>query len=290
MKRIVCTTLAVLAAVAMAAAQTGTTSGSGFQLSTPTSQRKAMASPKTAEEGAAYQTIVSNPDLAAAEAAAKDFEAKYPQTELGGAIYWNLAYRYQQSNNADKTVEMGRKVLKFDPDQPMALVTVAGVLAERTKETDLDRDQRLGEAVQHAQHAIASMDNWLKTAAGITDEQAAAIKPFLAARAHESLGVVEDKRKNPAEAEKHYRTSAEMNTAHPEALTWLRLALALDAQKKYAEALTACNRAVELSAATPGIVADWAKQEQARLAKLTGTAAPPPAPAPAPAPATPPKS
>jgi tetratricopeptide (TPR) repeat protein len=285
MKRIVCTTLVVLAVVAMAAAQTGTTSGSGPQLSTPTSQRKAPRSAKTPEEGAAYQAIVTNPDLAAAEAGAKDFETKYAQSELCGPIYQNLMYRFQQANDATKTIEMGRKALQFDPDNPMALVTVASVLSERTKETDLDRDQRLAEAMKDAQHALDGMEKWLATAAGITDEQAQGVKPILSSFAHAAMGMVEMTRKNPAEAEKHYRTSVELNTLRPEAITWLRFALVLDAQKKYAEALTAANRAVELSAATPGMVADWAKQEQARLAKLTGQ----PVPAPG-ATAPPPKS
>lgn len=286
MKRIVCTTLVILAVAALAAAQTGTTSGSGFQLSTPTSQRKAPPAAKTAEEGAAYQAIVNNPDLTAAEAAAKDFEAKNGQSELRGPIYQNLMYRYQQANNADKTIEMGRKALQFDADNPMALVTVASVLSERTKETDLDRDQRLAEAMKDAQHALTGMDAWLATAPGLTDQQTAGVKPILSSFAHAAMGMVEMTRRNPAEAEKHYRMAVELNTMRPEAITWLRLALALDAQKKYVEALPAANRAVELSAATPGMIADWAKQEQARLAKLTGQ----PAPVAAPAAPPPPKS
>jgi tetratricopeptide (TPR) repeat protein len=282
MKRIACTTLVVLGLVAMAAAQ-GTTAGSGFQVSAQ-SQRKAPPSPKTPEEGAAFQAIIANPDLALAETAAKDFETKYPQSELRGPIYQNLMYRDQQSNNADKTVEMARKALQFDPDNPMVLVTLASVLSERTKGTDLDRDQKLAEAMKDAQHALDGMDYWLATAPGITDVQAQGVKPVLSSFAHAAMGMVEMTRKNSAEAEKHYRAAVDLNTMRPEAITWLRLALAQDEQKKYAEALTSANRAVELSATTPGMVADWAKQEQARLAKLTGQ------PVPAPATTPPPKS
>lgn len=283
MKRIAFTTLVVLGLVAMAAAQAGTTSGSGFQLST--SKHKPPPAPKTKEEAAAAQTVLSSADLAAAETAAKDFEAKYPQSELSNVIYQRLMYQYQQANNAEKTVEMGRKALRFDGDNPMPLVTVATVLAERTRETDLDRDQRLGEATQDAQHALDGMDSWLATAPGITDEQAQGIKPILIAMAHSAMGMAEDLRKNPAAAEKHYRTAVEANPAQPDAFTFLRLALALDAQKKYAEALPAANRAVELSATAGGPVADWAKAEQNRLTRLTGQAPPP-----APAPTSPPKS
>lgn len=283
-KRIICTTLVVLGLVALSAAQ-GTASGSGFQLST-TTQRKAPPAPKTPEEGTAFQAIVTNADLAAAETATKDFEAKFAQSELRGPIYQNLMYRYQQSNNADKTVEMGRKALQFDGENPMVLVTVASVISERTRESDLDRDQRLAEAMKDAQHALDGMEKWLNTAPGITDQQAQGVKPVLSSFAHASMGMVEMVRKNPAAAEKHYRVAVELNTARPDPVTLLRLALALDQQKKYADALPFANRAVELSATTGGMVAEQAKQEQARLSQLTGQK--PPAPAPATAP--PPKS
>jgi len=94
--------------------------------------------------------------------------------------------------------------------------------------------------------------------------------------------MVEMVRRNPAEAEKHYRLAVELNTARPDPVTLLRLALALDQQKKYAEALPFVNRAVELSAPTGGVVAEQAKQEQDRLNQLTGQKPPAPAPAPPP--------
>lgn len=275
MKRIICTTLVVLGLVALAAAQ-ATAPGSATQPSSAT-QHKAPPAAKTPEEHAAYQAVLTNPDLPAAEAAAKDFETKYPQSELRNPIYQNLMYRYQQTNNAAKTVEMGRKALALDPDNPMSLVTVGSVISERTRPTDLDRDQRLGEAMKDAQHALDGMDGWLATAPGITDEQAKGVKPLLTSASHAIMGMVELTRKNPAAAEKHYRASLDANPAQQDPVTLLRLALALDQQNKYAEALTFANRAVELSAAGGGVLAEWAKQEQGRLAKLTGQA---PAPAP----------
>ena len=281
MKRIAITTLLLLGLVAMAAAQTVTT------LNPPaTSNRKPPPAAKTAEEHAAYQAIAGNPDLAAAEAAAKGFEAKFPQSELRSVVYSLLMTRYQQANNGDKTVEMGRKVLQFDPDHSIALVMTATVLAERTRDTDLDHDARFTEAMQDAQHALDTIDTGLVLRADVTDEQWKSAKATLSSMAQSAMGMVELKRKNPAEAEKHYRVAVALNAAQPDAVLFLRLALALDQQKKYAEALVAANRAVELSAATGGTVANMARQEQSRLYTLTGQKPP----APAPAPATPPKS
>lgn len=269
MKRIAVTTLLLLGLLAMAAAQTGTVS-----VPPSTSPRKRPPAAKTPEEGAAYQAIVTNPDVAAAEAAAKDFESKFPQSELRSVVYYNLMTRYQQADNGEKTVQMGRKVLQFDPDHTIALVMTATVLAELTRDTDLDRDARYTEAMKDAQHALDSIDTGLVVRADVTDEQLKSAKTILSSMAHSAMGMVEMKRKNPAKAEKQFRTAVELNTAQPDAVIWLRLALALDQQNKYAEALTAANRAVELSATAGGLVANSAKQEQNRLKALTGQAPP----------------
>lgn len=297
MKRIAVLTLVILGLVAMAAAQAGTTPAQpatsqpqpppAAQTGTtpappPTTPHKRPPAAKTAEEGAAYQAIATNSDLAAAEAAAKDFESKFPQSELRSVVYSVLMTRYQQANNGEKAVEMGRKVLQLDPDHTIALVMTATVLAERTRDTDLDRDARFAEAMKDAQHALDTIDTGLVLRADVTEEQWKTAKAILSSMAQSAMGMVELKRKNPAQAEKHYRDAVELNAAQPDAVTFLRLALALDQQGKYAEALTAANRAVELSAATGGTVADWAKQEQNRLKTLTGQAPPAPAPAPPP--------
>ena len=300
MKRIVIMTLVLLGLVGMAAAQAATAPAQpapSQQKSQPAAQAAATpAQPpatlhkrppaaRTAEEGAAYQAIAGNPDLAAAEAAAKGFEAKYPQSELRSVVYSVLMTRYQQANNGDKAIEMGRKVLQFDPDHTIALVMTATVLAERTTDADLDHDARFAEAMKDAQHALDTIDTGLVLRADVTEEQWRSAKSILSSMAQSAMGMVELKRKNPAEAEKRYRAAVELNAAQPDAVIFLRLALALDQQSKYAEALTAANRAVELSAPTGGRVSDWAKQEQSRLSALTGQKPP----APAPAPAAPPK-
>ncbi|HTC76996.1 MAG TPA: hypothetical protein VK657_00200, partial [Terriglobales bacterium] len=49
---------------------------------------------------------------------------------------------------------------------------------------------------------------------------------------------------------------------------WLRLAITLDHQKKYAEALQAADRAAQLAANDPNVMA-LATTEQTRLRELT---------------------
>src|SRR5579862_5664610 len=112
---------------------------------------------KTQPEFDAYQKAIVLNDPAAMEAAATDFATKFPDSELRKPLYLTNMRLYQ-SSNPDKTVEIGRKVLAIDPDDPEALVTVASVLAERTRDTDLDKDQRLDEAMKMAQRATETIN------------------------------------------------------------------------------------------------------------------------------------
>src|SRR5438309_6657597 len=134
-------------------------------------QGKRPPQAKTQPEFDAYKAAMANTsDPAALEKAADDFAAKFPDSELRPILYRTAMHSYQTANNADKMLEMGRKVLKFDPDDPEALVGAAQVLAERTRDTDLDKDQRLDEATKLAQHSLATVDTENAIAEGTTKD------------------------------------------------------------------------------------------------------------------------
>jgi len=225
---------------------------------------------KTQAEYDAYLKVSREKDLSKAEAAAKDFEAKFPTSELRGVLYLNLMNGYQQANNAIKTIEMGRKVLQCFPDNSVALVTTANVLAETTHDTDADRDQRFAEAEQDARHAIETIDTGLGAPANWTKEQVEAARNLVLSMAHAALGFIELRKNNDAVAEQELRLAAELNQSQPYAPTWYRLALALDHQHKFVEAREAVNKAIPLFAADDPML-ELAKRELDRLDKLTGT-------------------
>ncbi|MGH9602892.1 MAG: tetratricopeptide repeat protein, partial [Terriglobales bacterium] len=185
--------------------------------------------------------------------------------------------------------ELGRKALKYLPDNPMALVSTATVIAERTRDSDLDRDESYAEAIKYAQHSLETMDTGLTTGANLPPEQLQQIKNVLRSMAHAALGMVHLKKKDYPVAEEHFRTAADANPAQPDAYVFYRLSLTLDYQKKYAEALKAINRCLELAPADDPVVG-LAKQEQSRLTKLVGTPAAPATPPSQPTPQTPPPS
>src|SRR5882724_8677717 len=182
---------------------------------TPQGKRPPQA--KTDAEFAEFNTAIANTnDPAAVEKAAEAFATKYPDSELRVLLYEAAMQSYQRANNADKMMEMGRKVLKIDPDEPTALVGVAQVLAEKTRDTDLDKDQRLDEAMKMAQKGIETVDTDVPIPPNTPQEQIDAYKGQLRSFAYSIIGTLEFKKDNFAAAETDLRKSIDAFSAQPD--------------------------------------------------------------------------
>ena len=237
----------------------------------PTAKRPPQA--KTQPEFDAWKAADANKaDPAALEKATNDFATKFPDSELRVLLFKNAMRAYQAANNSDKTEAMGRKVLGLDPDDPEALVVVAEVLAERTRDTDIDRDQRFAEAATMAQKATQTIDTDISVPAGTPQDKIDAYKGGLRAQAFSIGGAIEYKKDDFAAAQESLQKSIDAYPSDPDPVVVLRLALALDKQQKYPEALKLANRAVEMTQDnTP--IGTPARHERDRLQQLTGGAA-----------------
>ena len=237
----------------------------------PAAKRPPQA--KTQPEFDAWKAAAANTDAAGLEKASDDFATKFPDSELRVLLYKSAMRLYQSANNAEKTEAMGRKVLSFDGDDPEALVIVAEVIAERTRDSDIDKDQRFGEAISMAQKATQTVDTDVQVPAGTPQEKIDAYKSLLRSNAYSILGTIEFKKENYAGAQENLQKSIDAFPSSPDPVVILRLALALDKQQKYPEALKAANRAVELTQDNTAIGTP-ARRERDRLQQLTGGAVP----------------
>jgi|HubBroStandDraft_2_1064218.scaffolds.fasta_scaffold176595_2 tetratricopeptide (TPR) repeat protein len=258
------------------------TGGQSGQTAAPAAtapQGKRPPQAKTQPEFEAYKAAAALTDPAAQEKAADDFAAKFPDSELRAVLYKAAMHGYQSSNNGEKMMDTANKVLKYDPDDPEALLGVAQVLAERTRDTDLDKDQKLGEAKKDAERSLVTADTDIPTA-GAPPDRLEAYKGFLRSEAYAVLGTIAFNQKAWPEAETDLHKSIDAFPQQPDAIAVFRLAVALDMEGKYPDATKYCNQAVDLTKeGTPA--GDAARQERDRLAKLTGgSAAPTPAQAP----------
>jgi tetratricopeptide (TPR) repeat protein len=243
-------------------------------------QGKRPPAAKTQPEFDAYKAAVAQTDPAALEKAADDFAAKFPDSELRTPLYTAAMQHYQQANNAEKMMDMGKKVLAIDPDDPAALVGIAQALAERTRDTDLDKDQRIAEAKKDAERALVTVDTDVPST-GYPPEQLAAFKNFLRSVAYGVLGTISFKADNWADAETNLRKSVDVLPQQPDTLVVFRLAVALDMQNKYPEAMKYADQAVDLTKDRPDAgVGKAARDEKDRLTKLSSGTAPGQSPAP----------
>lgn len=240
----------------------------------PAPQGKRRPQAKTQPEFEAYNAAVTNKDASSLEKAADDFATKFPDSELRGLLYTQAMRAHQNANNAEKTEAMGRKVLSLDGDDPEALVTVAEVIAERTRESDLDRDQRYDEATKMAQKALTTVDTDISVPAGTPQDRLDAYKSGLRSQAYSTMGAIEYSKNNFPASQTNFQKAIDAFPSQPFPADVLRLALALDKQQKYEEALKVAIRAVELTPENNPIGTS-ARRERDRLQQLTGGAAPP---------------
>jgi tetratricopeptide (TPR) repeat protein len=236
-------------------------------------QGKRPPQAKTQPEFEAYKAAAALTDPAGQEKAVDDFAAKFPDSELRLVLYKATMRGYQGANNADKMLDMARKVLSYDADDPEALLGVAQVLAERTRDTDLDKDQRLGEAKKDARRALETVETDIPTA-GVTPEKIEAYKGYIRSEAYAILGTIEFNAKTWTDAESDLRKSIDALPQQPDPIAIFRLSVALDMQNKYPEALKYANQAVDLT--KEGTAAGKAaREEKDRLTQLTSGGAPP---------------
>jgi tetratricopeptide (TPR) repeat protein len=233
----------------------------------PTGKRPPQA--KTQAEFDAYKAAAANTDPTALEKAADDFASKFPDSELRILLYRVAMHGYQSANAGDKMMEVGRKILAIDPDDPEALIGVAEVLAERTRDSDLDKQQRWDEALKDAQRALETIETDLPVPAGTPQEKVDAYKGYLRSTAYSILGTLQYNQNKYAEAESYYRKSIDALPSQPDPVVVLRLALALDKQNKYGDALKEADRAVELTQENT-TAGQLARREHDRLVQLTG--------------------
>jgi tetratricopeptide (TPR) repeat protein len=239
---------------------------------TPPGKRPPQA--KTQPEFDAYNAAIANQkDAAAMEKAADDFATKFPDSELRVLLFKAAMRAYQNANNGDKMLEEAQKLLKVDPDDPEALIASAEVTTEHTRDTDLDKDQRFAKATKDAQHALETIDTDVPMPANIPQAQIDAYKGLLRSSAYSILGTIQYDQEKYADAEGYFRKSIDAYPAQPDPVVVLRLALALDKQGKYQDALTQANKAVDLTQEGTN-AGTTARHERDRLMQLTGATIP----------------
>jgi tetratricopeptide (TPR) repeat protein len=218
---------------------------------------------RSEQERADFNTAYALTGAAREETAAIDFSNRYPTSELRRYLYSSAMLQYQRENNPAKMLAMGERVLALDPDNPLALVLTATVLADSLGDHDRDRDKKVNTIRHNASHAIQAAE------AGYSDLSGGAgvYKTTLQSMAYSALGIMKLKTGDDAGAEKDLKMATELAKFRPDGHAWYHLALVQDHRKKYAAALGSVEQALQLASSDPELQ-KLAEVEHERLAGL----------------------
>ena len=226
---------------------------------------------KSKEEMEAIQAIMNALDPKSRIEAADKLVADFPDSEWKSFALQMATISYQQLNDFENMMVYGERALEVDPDNIFVLLALANGLAQKTREFDLDKEEKLRRATELANHAIEVLKTAPRPNPRITDEQWEAAKNDFRAQAYEALGMVAMVRKDFAKAVEQFKKAIDVGTT-PNAGTKVRLAAALTGAGNYNEAIVTLDDVLGDPQLNP-VIRRIAEAERARAVKLRDIAA-----------------
>jgi tetratricopeptide (TPR) repeat protein len=238
----------------------------------PVKVEKKGLGPKSKEEAQAvnalFQSQVNPPDeqIAAAEA----LITKFADTVYKGFALELEAEAYQKKGDNAKAIVYGEQALAADPKSYDADNLLANVLAATTRDTDLDKEEKLKRAEKYAHDALDALEAGKPAVfANASDAAWAKTKAGAQEQAWQALGIVAQDRKKPDEAIADFQKGID---ASPDPLLMIRMGRAYYAEKKFDEAI-ALDQKVMDSADAPAAYKSYAQADRARAMQAKGQAA-----------------
>lgn len=212
----------------------------------------------------------------------------FADTEFKVALLQIALQTEEQKNDYAQMVFYGERLLKADPTNAFALVTLASETARHTRENDLDKDEQLGKVDKWAKDGIEAAKTMPKTSATESDEDLDRDRKSMQAQGYLALGMADALRKNTDGAITNYKQALAVDPT-PNPATYVRLAQVYMSVGKLDDAVYTLDKAIN----TPNVpdqiksIAMTFKDNIAKAkAKSAGNAAPANSAAPAnPAPA-----
>jgi len=184
----------------------------------------------------------------------------------------------EQKNDYAQIVFYSDRLLKADPKNTFALVTLASETARHTRENDLDKDEQLAKVDKWAKEGIEDAKNMGKVNPNETDADLDKDRKDLQAQAYVAMGMADLLRKNYDGAANNYKQSLTLE-ATPNPATLVRLAQVYIASGKLDDANFTLDKVVN----TPDVpaqikqVAETLKGDIAKRKPAGAPAAAPPA-------------
>lgn len=276
MKPIVLSGLLVLGtAVSALMAQQPPPQAAPSQQPAPAQPVQKQPTPKSKEEVEALQAMFSAQDPESRIKAAENLITKFADSEFKSIALFFEAVSYEQKGDFEKLVIYGERTLEADPKNYSAMLLLARNIAQRTREHDLDREEKLAKAEKYAKGAMDILKDAPKPNPQLTDEQWASARKDFASQAHEALGLAAMARKKNDIAMAEFKVAVD-TASQPDPATMVRLGAAYNLNGKHDEAIAVLDKVMAMADAHPQ-VKQFAQAEKVRATQAKAGGAPKPA-------------
>jgi len=186
---------------------------------------------------ALFAATQTGPDqtIAAAEALITGFA----DTEFKETALFFEARSYQQKNDLVKAQVYGERVLEVNPKNYQTTLLMGEVMAQTTRENDLDKEEKLAKAETYLNDTIVNLKAAVKQNPQMPDKDWDDFKQQMTAEAHSGLGLCALTRKKYDVAVTEFKTASDMD---PQPAYQVRQASALQSQGKNDEAIALCDK------------------------------------------------
>lgn len=218
--------------------------------------------PKSQEELDALMAVQNAAGPEDRAEAADKLLKEFPDTEFKEFANYMQMLAYMEMNDFDNMVIFGERTLEINPENVGVLLQLASTIPTRTREFDLDKEEKLGKAEDFANKAITLVPNLPKMDPNMTDDQWLLVKKDFMGQANEALGLVALKRGENDKAIELLQKSL-TQASQQSAQTFYFLADAYQKAGKKEEGLAAVNKTLELGNFPASLAEDLKKKLEA---------------------------
>jgi tetratricopeptide (TPR) repeat protein len=195
---------------------------------------------KSQKEADAIMAIQNALDPDSRMKAVDELITKFSDTEFKAIALQMGTFAAQQKNDHEQTMLYGERTLEADPKNYAVMVIMASSLAQKTREFDLDKEEKLTRAEKLANDALTILETAPRPRPDVTDQQWEEAKNEFRSQAYEGLGLVAMVRKDYEKSIGEFKKALDVSSS-PNPPTKIRMAAAMNQVGKHDEAIAALD-------------------------------------------------
>ncbi len=172
-------------------------------------------------------------------AAAESLITGFADTEFKELALFFEARAYQQKNDMVRAQVFAERVLEINPKNYQTTLMLGEVLAQTTRENDLDKEEKLSKAEKFLTTTIGNLKTEAKPNPQMADKDWDEARQQMTAEAHSALGLIALTRKKYDGAVAEFKTASDLD---PQPAYLVRQASALQSAGKNDDAIAICDK------------------------------------------------